>query len=277
MCFRDTCDLASFLPPAGVTHYWCYKNLISDCPPEFEDWRVGRQCREGVSSWVYYGNDTVYRNSYCAICNLGDEIIKTRLEQLEDVVGSIRWLYGYVIKYEKDIIVAKEKSQRKLDVDLNNNTCCTNGFCNFYDIRDNNDWGEIGAYNQCLSLPFNRTCSSDFSQEYQSINLSYTSLCSQQLPVFPHNPITVPIAVPNKFPLQNVRSLSYGAFFFGDVGLVTTYVIEESDWTEINNSATLCSDKGLVDLSTKTHFNQFKLTSNKILVRISENNSLIAG
>ena len=56
----------------------CILGFISTCPPHLSDWAIANDCKTGPVSTVFYKNST-YRNSYCAICNLGDEVIDTTL------------------------------------------------------------------------------------------------------------------------------------------------------------------------------------------------------
>ena len=59
-------------------YHICDQGFISTCPPHLSDWAIANDCKTGPVSTVFYQNST-YRNSYCAICNLGDEVINTTL------------------------------------------------------------------------------------------------------------------------------------------------------------------------------------------------------
>ena len=85
MCFSE-CQVQKLIIPniledeeqRRLFYHVCDTGFISTCPSYFDDWVISKDCESGPVSVVYYG-DLTYRNSYCAICNLGDAILNSTL------------------------------------------------------------------------------------------------------------------------------------------------------------------------------------------------------
>ncbi|KAF6022021.1 hypothetical protein EB796_019668 [Bugula neritina] len=63
-----------------IQPYYCFQSgIVSSCPAYFDDWKLIRDCEKSPTAWVYHTNG-VYRNAFCAICNLGDDILSAQVE-----------------------------------------------------------------------------------------------------------------------------------------------------------------------------------------------------
>ena len=47
--------------------------IISSCPPKYNDWTLSENCKSSSTIFIYYGN-RIFKNFYCAICHLGDNL-----------------------------------------------------------------------------------------------------------------------------------------------------------------------------------------------------------
>lgn len=97
MFCSDDCELTRYAPPSGTSWpYPCmYVGVISTCPTHFDNWKLKSDCESGDNSWVYYREtrpdpniidpgqkvSAVYKNSYCAICNMDDNITDASIER----------------------------------------------------------------------------------------------------------------------------------------------------------------------------------------------------
>ena len=124
---------------------------MSSCPPYFKNWKLSRDCKEAVSSWIYY-NDTIYRNSYCAICHLGDEIIKSSTRALSTVFPLLRESVDDYLQY---LPRPTGYSLGRVELDVNSNTC---SYVNQSTNSSYETWESINVDQTCVKLPFNTNC-----------------------------------------------------------------------------------------------------------------------
>ena len=131
----DHCRLVGFQPPkkdAKILHpYSCFREgIISTCPSQFSDWKLREHCEEGDNSWVYHtdknGKLRTYRNSYCAVCNLGDEIRNASINrpQIELLSTSLRQAeQAFVNK----TITAEKIIRARVFIDYSSDKCIFEG------------------------------------------------------------------------------------------------------------------------------------------------------
>ena len=265
MICRESCNFRAYQHPTTedrVEPYWCYqKAIVSSCPSYFKNWKLSRDCKEAVSSWIYY-NDTIYRNSYCAICHLGDEIIQSSTETLSTNSPFLRKL---VYNYLQHSLPQPERSDiGRVELDVNSNTCSYIGRMTNSSYKT---WESINVDQTCVKLPFSTNCanSSSWFGTFPSTSLLTSSLCSElpyPLPVHPAGPGSPPQA----FPVPNYNPPSYAAFFFSDIGDLPLQIVVNSSWKTVNGSAALCYNSSLIDISAGLTYSRFQLTASGIQV-----------
>ena len=264
---RESCNFRAYQHPTTedrVEPYWCYqKPIVSSCPSYFMNWKLSRDCKEAVSSWIYY-NNTIYRNSYCAICHLGDDIIQSSTEGISPVFHLARELVSNHINIKTSVPTSSHIGLVKLDV--NSNTCSYNDLNASTSYKT---WDSIGVDQHCFKLPFNTNCNNknSWSETFPFSNLSTESLCSG-LP----NPYSERIKQPS-VPLSYLPQLrytppSYAAFFFSDIADLPLNIVLNSSWETINGSANVCTNSSLIDLSTGVRYSRFKLTASGVRVSL---------
>ena len=235
---------------------------MSSCPSYFKNWKLSRDCKEAVSSWIYY-NDTIYRNSFCAICNLGDEITQSSTEGISDTDPLMRDLVRDYLQYVLPEPIWEDIGRVELDV--NSNTC------SYYYQTTNSSyetWESINVDQTCVKLPFNTNCtnSSSWFGTFPSTNLYTGSLCSElpepQLEFIPPPSGRGAPRLPEiyKYPPH------YAEFFFSDTGDLPLRIVVDSSWKTVNGSAALCYNSSLIDISAGLTYNRFKLTASGIQV-----------
>lgn len=111
--FRNSCKLRGFVPPKNHVPYSCFmKGIVASCPHYFSKWRLSEDCSDGSASWVYHpSSNTVYRNSHCAICNLGDELLRTSLNSFTKLSSvDVVEMLG-VTEYKHELIVVDQSTE----------------------------------------------------------------------------------------------------------------------------------------------------------------------
>lgn len=164
--FGYSCTFESYTPPFQRREYLypcmrdVYVRYFSTCPASYSKWKLSKDCDESSVSLVYWNPwnflTSVYKNSYCAICHLGDSIrfaetntpVPSSLELITDIPQR-RTNYHYIIP-----IRFSYESRRcclRCRGDSSHDDCQP-----FGDMR----WGEIWNDNEntCLPAPFNTTC-----------------------------------------------------------------------------------------------------------------------
>lgn len=89
LLFSDKCEFVRFTPGYNDVSrlYPCFPDgIISTCRADFNGWRLKEDCESGENAWIYHRDQkgsllTVYKNSHCAICNMGDSITEASLEK----------------------------------------------------------------------------------------------------------------------------------------------------------------------------------------------------
>ena len=197
---------------------------------------------------MYY-NETVYRNAYCAICNLGDDIIDASTDVFSDSNIS-SWVF--------DII----RKTGAIKIDVNNKLCVSPR-----NIAQTSHatWGAINIGPRCSKLPFDIECENETSwlKIFPSSNLSLDSFCSKPLV-----PNLVRYAKPDKLavPYLNYTPPSYAALLFSDVKDLPLQIVLNSSWKTVQGSAGICSNESLIEASTGLVYKQFRLTLSGVQV-----------
>ncbi|XP_067948892.1 uncharacterized protein [Watersipora subatra] len=242
----------------GKDPYWCYQQgIISTCPPYYNDWRISKKCKEPISSWVYQ-NQTIYRNAFCAICNLGDDILMVNVELLEGFVPlSVKFtnFLSNALDYVKDDFTGL------IEIDVDQLTCCFQSDCG---PTATGLWGEVNIQTQCKNLPFNTSCynSESWLLSYPSTDLLLQDFCLI-LPDFrPPSPGLTPIEL-GQSPSSIFTPPSYAEFFFSYVGEIPAQITLNTSWEMIVASASICSNGSLIE-SGGTAYSKFQLTSSGI-------------
>lgn len=227
----------------------------------------------------------MFRNSHCAICHLGDDIILTNLEGLENFVGTHNEYFdpatylGSVdeLKYFRVTAIINGSP---IEFDVNTNTCCQLKIKNRNELfvgecdrsspeEVNRKWGSLNVIDDCLTMPFNSVCRQQ-SGTNVTTRFRYDYICSNRLALHiitnfggfggPRSDIlTEMVTTPPK----------YGEFLFSDVPHipVTTYL--ETDWINIHENSSICSDGKLKNLQTEELYGSFRLAREKIQVSIN--------
>jgi len=179
--YRGNCSFRKFAPAPIIQPYYCFQSgIVSSCPAYFHDWKLNRDCEKSPSAWVYHTNG-VYRNAFCAICNLGDDILSAQVEGVPGK-GLLQSNYTYrildiIYDYEWDRPITISNTLTTV-VRLNANTreCCISTTC--YNITYLSTWGTIPTRDAYLWLPFNTSYTDESSLHHaftESVDIS--TLC----------------------------------------------------------------------------------------------------
>ena len=168
LCYRGSCSFEAYSPPEQRNDFFypCLINydLVTSCPKEYSQWAISTHCRDSPTSFVFeYGK--IFKNFYCAICNLGDLL----------EITSILPYSLYLTTNLSDTIPSLGKpgnsgSSSIIRLSYQSKQCC--GVCDddveerCYNISiTNNLWGNMLAveHGGCISAPFNATCSTNLT------------------------------------------------------------------------------------------------------------------
>ena len=261
--FRTNCSFRNYVPNNEKHAYRCYTSgIVSECPDYFADWKLNQDCTQGQVSWVYHGSK-VYRNAFCAICNLGDEIVNTDVFQYDQ-----NWWYGYV--YTKATTPIK-RTLAAITLDLSNNRCCwdVEGCVeNTRGTSSDSPWGSIAGRNSrdCVRVPFTSQCSNPDPDNLGPTNTSFTYLYSAKWTPRENNIVRIPIpSVQTAFIVQ-APSFSRLAFTdFGELPLEQSLTIN-TNWTEITETLQICSNGSFITASGDKQYLNLRLSPSLVEV-----------
>lgn len=216
----------------------------------------------------------MYRNAFCVICNLGDEILSVNNERVRILTdgpkhyrfSSLAKVYSDNYKYFFQQPVYSETGI--ITIDLNEQECCYGKDClpnNFHNSTAS-PWGYVktlsaDSQQNCIRLPFDTSCD-DTDANTTLSNMSINFFCSGnwtprwKIRLFPH-------AVPEKpSPVLETDPPLFSQFLFSDLGAVPTHktYIIDSDWSALNHTLKLCHDGKVLDVKTNRHYGNFRLT-----------------
>ena len=245
--------------------------IVSECPDYFSGWKISEDCAQGPVSWVN-SKGAEYRNSYCAICNLGDQIIDASFMHHNDDWYSQIYL---------EITAPTAVNLGAVTLDMTNNECCWDGDCQKNSRLSSamSQWGSVAGRdsNHCLKLPFDSTCSSDFdlSDIGQTVT-EFDYLCSATW--FPSETSTPPwISGPKKLlPVITTKAPSFARLLLTNVGELplTQSFFADTNWTSTNNTLRLCSNGSFVDISNGRQFLKLRVSPSLIQVKCITNTVL---
>lgn len=259
---RKSCAFRAYTLPRNQT-YWCLQRaVVSTCPEYFSTWKLHRDCEQSPSSWVYH-NKTVYRNMYCAVCNLGDAIVEANIEGFN---GD----FSFKDKFTKAVFEEwrpgnTSSYQELVHVDVNSNECCVKGVC----LHNSQIlWGAVIAGTMSRALPFNISLQDGITSlngSFQSTDLKLDYFCSAT-PSPSRGPIGA-AGVRKVYQAQIVvHKPTYAQFFFSDVKTIPRTRVIDTDWITVNDSAAICSDGRLRIAKHKLTYETFQLSRHIIKV-----------
>ena len=197
---------------------------------------------------MYY-KETVYRNAYCAICNLGDDIIDASTDVFSEPTAS-SW------------VIQRKRDTGAIEIDVNDKQCTDSSA---RAQTSHATWGAIDIGSSCSRLPFDIECRNETSwlKIFPSSNLSLSSFCSNLSVTgsYPY-PGTRELSVPK----LNYTPPSYAALLFSNVEELPLQIVLNSSWKTVQGSAGICSNESLIEASTGVVYKQFRLTSSGVQV-----------
>ncbi|XP_067947983.1 uncharacterized protein [Watersipora subatra] len=179
---RGRCKFKEYAPPEGneLFRYSCstdFKKPVSSCPEAYRGWKLRTDCKKQPTALVY-GKEKAFKNIYCAICNLGDE-----LQFAELLSPAIADRQNEIVSRMKNI---HSEGLHPVKISPISGTCCVscqeyfNELCQPIDTV-NNMWGTIfdSQSGECAKVPFERNCSDvvDVQMEGVKKNRYFEFLC----------------------------------------------------------------------------------------------------
>ena len=218
-------------------------------------------CTQGISSWVYH-NNVVFRNAFCAICNLGDAILSANVFGLSEVDSS------------QNLTSNLTRVSRVITLDISNNLVCMQGSS---DCRVNtrgtsplSPWGYLAAESseQCIRVPFASECSDIYLERLGPRNMSYDFLFSAEW--------TFRTSVPQIISVRNsiqpyiiYEPPVFSQLVFTDYGELSSNqrYTTDTDWMPLNNTLHLCYNGSILDSSTNQIYRHLRLSPSLLEVR----------
>lgn len=165
VCCGYSCRFKSYTPPYQQTDYFypCDfeggMELVSSCPELYTSWKLSNDCEESPE-FLVYSSFYVYRNSYCAICNLGDFIADADINP-PPIPSSLK-----LAQYIPELTQSDTEYIIRMSYQLKH--CCgrcpgeSNEYCTPL-TQLHLQWGQIWDVmkNTCFLAPFNTTCNND--------------------------------------------------------------------------------------------------------------------
>ena len=247
--FREMCSFQEYIPEDNTPGYRCLtEGIVSQCPTYFDNWKLKSDCVNGQSSWVYY-RDAVFKNAYCAICNLGDDILKADVTRDELMHDKYFQRYNIVI------------------LDLSNHECCNRDNCkqNTRGSSLSSPWGSIStnSSNHCMRVPFSTECSNPDSNSFYSRNMRFSFLCSSTDLDQPARGDAGTPGIDGQ-PETNIltRAPSFIQLVFTDYGELPShqFIHIDTNWTANNNSLLVCKNGSVMDTSNTNEYLHLRLS-----------------
>ncbi|XP_067949541.1 uncharacterized protein [Watersipora subatra] len=158
------CSFHMYILPTQHADIFCPcilgTTFISSCPDMFKGWRLDQDCRKKPASFVYFGYST-YRNSYCAICNLGDTLYLSTISPAEAYPSRTR----FGTSFPADIGEVGYLIHR-VQFSYDSKSCCSkcktdvSEQCQPITNLTNSEWGStmLPFYQGCTRVPFHINC-----------------------------------------------------------------------------------------------------------------------
>ncbi|XP_067948847.1 uncharacterized protein [Watersipora subatra] len=145
----------------------------------FKGWQLAQDCRRKPTSFVYVGYST-YRNSYCAICNLGDDLEFSTISP-EDAYPR-RTSFG--TSFPADVGEVGYFVHR-VRFSFESKSCCSRCKTNFSEQCQpitnltNSEWGStmLPFYQGCTRVPFHITCPGLMARMNIVNSMTFNYLC----------------------------------------------------------------------------------------------------
>lgn len=267
-CRQGDCNFVRFIPNNADQMYTCYNPpIVSSCPQHLATWRVSDDCENKPTSWVV-NNKTLYRNAYCAICNLGDKIMEADIDPhgvYNALDGrSAESLYNDLLNRSRDSVI----------VDVSENKCCYGSDCtqNTHSFTEQSPWGKIwfGNSSECLkSLPFDTKCDDKTFNSLGTESSPITFLCSGVITPLQEHKSQGCVAINVREPPVNFHTPSFSNLIFTDFGEIplTQTVIRDTQWIEVKGSLLLCSNGTNQIQTSGASYSKLRLSPSTLEVR----------
>ena len=241
--------------------------IISSCPPKYNDWTLSESCKRSSTNFIYYGNK-VFKNFYCAICHLGDDLEYAYVTPPEDF--SLENLF-----YAAPVVgKSQETGKHLIQFSYESNQCC--GLCDGIfgyscALIDhlNSSW-----INTITTLKHGPAVEFDFKKTKKfptssKIRLDFANVCPQTTfcgPSMLNVPVVAKAVVPpvvleailSANTIENDSEKSIG------ISRVKKTVIKQP--SNAHEKFEFCKDKSIFSKASNSRSNKIFLTPNGILV-----------